>query len=128
MDFPEDRKYAQTHEWAKAEGDVVRVGLTSFALEQLGDIIYLDLPEEGTAVEQGVPFGEIESVKAVGELISPVTGEITEVNEAMMDDLDALADDPWEAGWLLVIAPADLSQLDGLMDAAAYAEHCEKEA
>ena len=128
MDFPEDRKYAQTHEWAKAEGDVVRVGLTSFALEQLGDIIYLDLPEEGTAVEQGVPFGEIESVKAVGELISPVTGEITGVNEAMMDDLDALADDPWEAGWLLVIAPADLSQLDGLMDAAAYAEHCEKEA
>jgi len=128
MDFPSDRKYSGTHEWAKVEGDVVRVGITSFAVEQLGDIIYLDLPEAGTEVQQDAAFGEIESVKAVSELIAPISGEVTAVNEDLMDDLDLVADDPWGEAWLLTVAPDDLGEMDALMDAAAYAEHCEKEA
>jgi glycine cleavage system H protein len=121
MELPNDRKYMQSHEWAKLDGDLVRVGITEFAVEQLGDIIFLDLPEVGTAVRAGAAFGEIESVKAVSDLISPVTGEVREVNEKLMDDLDAFADDPWEAGWMIVVAPEDPSELDGLLDADAYA-------
>ncbi len=128
MEFPEDRRYTETHEWAKVEDDLVRVGITSFAAEQLGDVIYLDLPEAGTSVRQGEPFGEIESVKAVSDLISPVSGEVREVNEPLMDDLDSVSEDPWEAGWMIVVAPDDPSQLEALMDAASYAEHCEEEA
>lgn len=128
MEFPDDRRYAATHEWAKVEGDQVRVGITSFAVEQLGDIIYLDLPEAGHAVQQGAPFGEIESVKAVSELYAPISGEIRAVNEPVTDDLDRIADDPWEGAWLVTIAPDDLAEMDGLMDAEAYAAHCEEEA
>jgi glycine cleavage system H protein len=128
MQLPDDRRYTETHEWAKSDGDLVRVGITSFAVEQLGDIIYLDLPEPGTPVSQGVAFGEIESVKAVSELLSPVTGEVREVNEPLMDDLDAFADDPWEDGWMIAIAPEDAAEVEGLLDAETYAEHCEEEA
>jgi glycine cleavage system H protein len=126
MELPNDRRYTQSHEWAKPDGDVVRVGITEFAVEQLGDIIFLDLPEVGTAVRAGAAFGEIESVKAVSDLISPVTGEVREVNEKLMDDLDAFADDPWEAGWMIVVAPEDTSELDGLLDADAYAAQAEE--
>ncbi len=126
MELPNDRKYMQSHEWAKLDGDLVRVGITEFAVEQLGDIIFLDLPEVGTAVRAGAAFGEIESVKAVSDLISPVTGEVREVNEKLMDDLDAFADDPWEAGWMIVVAPEDPSELDGLLDADAYAAQAEE--
>ncbi len=128
MQYPDDRKYTETHEWAKQHGDLVRVGITSFAAEQLGDIIYLDLPEVGTGVEQSAAFGEIESVKAVSELISPISGEVREVNEELSDDLDAVADDPWDAAWMIAVAPEDLGEMDALMDAEAYAEHCEEEA
>ncbi|MFW5869214.1 MAG: glycine cleavage system protein GcvH [Armatimonadota bacterium] len=127
MEYPDDRKYTETHEWAKVDGDMVRVGITSFAVEQLGDIIYLDLPEVGTAVEQSIPFGEIESVKAVSELISPISGEVREVNEPVMDDLDMVADDPWEAAWMIAVAPDDLGEMDALMDAGAYEAHCAEE-
>ena len=126
MELPNDRRYTQSHEWAKPDGDVVRVGITEFAVEQLGDIIFLDLPEVGTAVRAGAAFGEIESVKAVSDLISPVTGEVREVNEKLMDDLDAFADVPWEAGWMIVVAPEDPSELDGLLDADAYAAQAEE--
>ncbi|HCA46134.1 MAG TPA: glycine cleavage system protein GcvH [Armatimonadetes bacterium] len=126
MELPNDRRYTQSHEWAKLDGDVVRVGITEFAVEQLGDIIFLDLPEVGTAVRAGAAFGEIESVKAVSDLISPVTGEVREVNEKLMDDLDAFADDPWEAGWMIVVAPEDPSELDGLLDADGYAAKAEE--
>lgn len=128
MQFPEDRRYTKTHEWARHDGELVRVGITTFAVEQLGDIIYLDLPEPGTQVEQGTAFGEIESVKAVADLIAPVSGEVREVNEPIMDDLDALAEDPWERAWLIAIAPDDPAEMDALLDAAAYARHCEEEA
>jgi len=126
MDSPDDRRYAQTHEWAMADGDLVRVGITSFATEQLGDIIYLDLPEVGREVEAGAAFGEIESVKAVSDLVAPISGEVREVNEPVADDLDAIADDPWSA-WMIAIAPSDPAQMDALLDAAAYAKLCEDE-
>ncbi len=128
MQFPDDRRYTRTHEWARPEGELIRVGITSFAAEQLGDIIYLDLPDPGTRVDGGAAFGEIESVKAVSDLIAPVTGEVREVNEQLMDDLDLIADDPWEGAWMIVIAPDDPGQLDALLDAEAYAEHCAEEA
>lgn len=128
MDFPDDRRYTETHEWAKLDGDVIRVGITSFAAEQLGDIIYLDLPPAGTPVRKGAAFGEIESVKAVSELISPVSGEVREVNEPLADDLDTVTDDPWEDGWMVAITPDDPSEMGSLLDAEAYARHCEEEA
>lgn len=126
MQIPDDRKYTETHEWAKRDQSLIRVGITSFAAEQLGDIIYLDLPPVGTRVSQGTAFGEIESVKAVSELVAPVSGEIRDVNEPLMDDLDAVTDDPWDAGWMIVIAPDDPSAMDALLDAEAYAAHCEE--
>lgn len=126
MDVPDDRKYSASHEWAMADGDVVRVGITRFAAEQLGDIIYLDLPEVGREVEAGAAFGEIESVKAVSDLIAPISGEVVEVNEPVADDLDAIAADPWSA-WMIAIAPSDPAQMDALLDAAAYATLCAEE-
>jgi len=128
MAVPDDRKYTQTHEWAKVDGDLIRIGITEFAGEQLGDIIFLDLPDVGAQVEQGAAFGEIESVKAVSDLLAPVSGEVVEVNEPLMDELDGVTDDPWEAGWMIAVAPADPSEMDALTDAADYVELCEKEA
>lgn len=126
MDFPDDRRYSKTHEWAMTDGELVRVGITSFAAEQLGDIIYLDLPEVGREVEAGAVFGEIESVKAVSDLIAPISGEVVEVNESVADDLDAIAADPWSA-WMIAIAPSDPAQMNALLAAAAYAKLCEEE-
>ncbi|MGC9320414.1 MAG: glycine cleavage system protein GcvH [Armatimonadota bacterium] len=127
MQIPDDRRYTETHEWAMQDGDVVRVGITAFAIEQLGDVIFLDLPQPATSVSQGTPFGEIESVKAVAELYAPISGEVTETNEALMDDLDRIAEDPWGA-WMIAVAPEDISQLQQLLDADAYAAVCEEEA
>jgi len=128
MEYPDDRKYTETHEWAKVDGELVRVGITSFAAEQLGDIIYLDLPEVGSDVAQGAAFGEIESVKAVSELISPISGEVREVNEALMDDLDAVSDDPWQEAWMIAVAPEEPVEMDELLDAEMYAAYCDEEA
>ncbi len=128
MEFPDDRKYTETHEWAKQHGNLVRVGITRFAVEQLGDVIFLDLPDPSTHVTQGAAFGEIESVKAVSDLISPLSGDIIEVNEKLLDDYDAIADDPYEAAWMIAVAPADPGEMDKLLSAAAYAELCQEEA
>ena len=127
MSMPDDRRYTETHEWAQLDGEVVRVGITAYAVEQLGDVIFLDLPTPSTPVSQGVPFGEIESVKAVSELVSPVSGEVVEANEGLHDDYDALADDPWGA-WMIAIAPDDPSELDALMDADSYEKTLDEEA
>ena len=127
MTFPDDRRYAETHEWAKQEGDVVRVGITAFATEQLGDIVYLDLPEVGKTVAHGEVLGEIESVKAVVELYAPLGGEVVATNADLSDDLDRLGDDPYGQAWLVLIRPEDPAELESLLDAAGYAEHCEEE-
>ena len=117
-------KYAATHEWARVEGDVVVMGISAYAVEKLTDIVYVDLPDAGTAVRAGEPFGEIESVKAVSDLVSPVDGEVIERNEALADDPTGVSTDPYEAGWMVKIRATDLSGLDALMSLADYEQHC----
>jgi glycine cleavage system H protein len=119
---PTDRSYLDSHEWAKIDGDIVTVGITDFAIEQLGELVFLELPENGQTVSKGVAFGEVESVKAVSDLISPVSGEIIEVHNALCEELNPLQSNPHEEGWLLKIKATDTSELDSLKDAAAYEE------
>jgi len=128
MVFPDDRKYTKTHEWAKLEDNLVRVGISSFAVDKLGDIVFLDLPDIGTSITREDSMGEIESVKAVADLYAPVSGEVVEVNSDLMDDLDIVAHAPYEDAWLLLIKAADLTELDSLLDAAAYEKLCKEEA
>ena len=127
MIFPDDRMYTKTHEWAKQEGDLVRVGITEFAIDQLGDIVYLDLPEVGKTVAQRDVLGEIESVKAVAEFYAPVGGQIAEVSSSVLDDLDSIRRDPYGEAWMVVIEAGDLAELSSLLDAAAYEELCIEE-
>ncbi len=124
---PEDLKYTKTHEWARLEGDIVTVGLTDFALEHLQDLVFLELPEPGAPLIKGESFGQIESVKAVSDINSPVNGEVVEVHDELVDDLDTLKKDPYGEGWLVKIKASDPSELEELMDAAAYEKHCKEE-
>ena len=122
MTYPSDLRYAETHEWARAEAGGITVGITKFAVDQLQDLVFIDLPQPGTRVEKGKRFGEIESVKAVSDLISPVTGEITAVNDELRKTLDPLSRDAYSAGWMIKVKPdgAFDSALEGLLDAAGY--------
>lgn len=129
---PEQLLYGKTHEWVRLETDssgakIATVGMTAFALELLSDLVFLNLPEVGQTVAAGEPFGEVESVKAVSDLTSPVDGEVVEVNSQAADKLDTLADDPYESGWLVKIKIADESGLAALLDHAAYQKQCEEE-
>ncbi|MHC4836741.1 MAG: glycine cleavage system protein GcvH [Planctomycetota bacterium] len=119
---PNDRSYLDSHEWALLDGDVVTVGITDFAVEQLGEIVYLDLPDVGQAVSRGDSFGEVESVKAVSDINSPVDGEVVEVNAGLPDELSPLQDEPLTGGWLIKVKVAGAGALDGLKDAASYEE------
>lgn len=118
-----DRKYAESHEWISLSGDVATVGISDFAIAELTDLVYMELPSVGTKVAKGEVFGQVESVKAVSDLYSPVSGEIVEVNEELPDDLARLSDDPYGAGWVLKVQLADTSEVDSLMDEAAYNSH-----
>ena len=126
---PTDRKYLETHEWAKLDGDLIVVGITDFAVEELsngneGDLVYCDLPEVGREIEQGETFGEIESVKAVSDLNAPVGGVIVEINQEIEEHLETLGVDPWKKGWLIKIKPTDANpSLDHMLDAEAYEKH-----
>ncbi len=129
---PEELLYSKTHEWVAVESDqagakVATIGLSAFALEALTDLVFLDLPQVGRNVSAGEPFCEIESVKAVSDLYSPVDGEIIEVNEALADRLEGLSDDPYTNGWFVKIRISDDTALAGLMDHAAYQKQCEQE-
>ncbi len=128
MTFPDDCMYTRTHEWAKQEGELMRVGITEFATDQLGDIVYLDLPEVGKTVAQGDVLGEIESVKAVAEFYAPAGGQVAEVNTSVFDDLDSIRRDPYREAWMVVIEMSDLTELSSLLDAAAYEQLCTEEA
>lgn len=125
--YPKEFRYTKTHEWAKVEGDRVRVGITNYAQEHLGDIVFVELPEVGRQVKQGEPFGVVESVKAVSDCYAPVSGEVVEVNGTLADKPETLNQDPHGAGWMIVIRMSDPGELDNLMDAAAYEKHCEEE-
>ena len=118
--YPSDLKYTRDHEWLRLEGGQARVGITDYAQKQLGDIVYLELPEVGRTLNQGEVFGTIESVKAVSDVIAPLSGEIVEVNEALGSGPEAINDDPYGEGWMVRIRLSDPSQADGLMDADAY--------
>lgn len=120
---PDDRKYSKEHEWAKVEGNGrVRVGITAHAVEELGDVVFFDLPETGTQVVQFQKFGEVESVKAVSDLFSPVSGEVVEVNQGVIDNPETVNEDAWEKGWLIVVQARDESELDNLMTAQEYTD------
>ena len=120
MASPTDRKYTRTHEWCRAEDGAAVIGITQHAVEQLRDLVYVDLPGPGAAVRAGQPFGEIESVKAVSELNSPVSGEVVARNDAAMNDPEAISADPYGNGWLIKVKVAEASEMGSLMDAAAY--------
>jgi glycine cleavage system H protein len=121
--YPATLKYTKDHEWARREGDLVRIGITEFAVEQLGEVTLVDLPNGGAKIENGAHFGDIESVKAVSELFAPVTGEIVEVNTALASKPELVNDSPYEAGWMLLVRPASPADLDKLMDSTAYEAH-----
>lgn len=121
MEYRADRKYAETHEWVMVEGDgIVVVGISDFAQDQLGDIVYVDLPEAGGSVESGDTLAEVESTKSVGEVYAPVAGTIAAVNESLLETPELVNRDPYGDGWLLRIQPAAEPDLEGLMEAAAY--------
>ena len=117
---PEDLKYSKEHEWVRLDGNIAEVGVTVFAQESLGDVVFVDLPAEGTEIEQFAKFGEIESVKAVSDLFSPVGGKIVAVNSAATDAPEVVNEEPYGTGWLIKVELSDTAQLDALMDAAAY--------
>ena len=120
LSFPDDCRYADSHEYARPEGDLVRVGISAYAVDQLGDIVFVDLPEVGTAVTQGSGFGTVESVKAVEDLVAPISGVVEARNEAMLSGPEDLQNDPYGEGWLLLVRAADPAELERLMDAATY--------
>jgi glycine cleavage system H protein len=120
MDVPEDLRYTKDHEWAKAEGSVVRVGITDFAQDALGDVVFVELPEVGKAVEQGGPLGEVESTKSVSQIYSPISGTVAQVNEALKESPEQVNAEPYGSGWLCAIEASDEAQLNSLLDASAY--------
>jgi len=123
MSIPTDRKYSETHEWYLVEGDIVTLGITQFAADELTDITYIELPREGTRIEAGKPCGELESVKATSELFSAVSGEVVARNAELADHPELVNEDAFGAGWMLKIRVQDRSPLESLMDAAAYQAH-----
>jgi glycine cleavage system H protein len=125
--IPEDLRYTAEHEWVAGDGSgPVRVGITQFAQEALGDIVYVDLPEEGTAVRAGEPLGEVESTKSVSEIYAPISGTVVARNATLADEPELINAEPYAAGWLLEIAPDDPGAVRGLLDAAAYRELTEQ--
>ena len=125
---PSDLKYTKSHEWVRDNGDgTVTLGITDHAQELLGDLVFVEVPESGTDVEAGGEIAVVESVKAASDVYSPVSGEVTESNEALADAPESVNDSPYENGWICKIRLSDAGELEGLMDADSYAEHAESE-
>jgi glycine cleavage system H protein len=122
LNLPDDLRYAENHEWAKTSGGKIRVGIDDYAQDQLGDIVFVELPEVGDTLQKGEEFGTVESVKAVAELVLPVSGTVASVNGHLEDTPGLVNQDPYGDGWMLEIAPADPSGMDDLMDKSAYLE------
>lgn len=120
MNVPDELRYTKDHEWVKLDGDRARVGVTDYAQDALGDVVYVQVPEVGTAVALGESFSEVESTKSVSDIYAPVTGTIVEVNTDLADSPQRLNDDPYGEGWIAVIEISDGSQVSSLLDAAAY--------
>ena len=120
--YPDDRRYSREHEWVRVEGSTAVIGITSFAASELGDIVYVELPEVGAHLSQFSSFGVVESVKAVSDLFAPASGEVTETNGDLRASPELLNTDPFGAGWIATVMLTDASELEGLLDAASYAE------
>jgi glycine cleavage system H protein len=118
--YPDDLRYHREHDWARVEGDEATLGITWFAQDSLGELVHYEAPEEGATVERDASYGEVESVKAVSDLISPLSGEVIEVNAAVVTAPETVNEDPYGAGWLIRIRLSDASQVDDLLDADAY--------
>jgi glycine cleavage system H protein len=125
---PTSLKYTKEHEWVKLEGNKVTIGITDHAQSALGDVVFVELPSVGDTLEAGKPMGVVESVKAVSDVYCPVSGTVTTVNEVLLDTPETLNQDAFGAGWMVELEVADLSQIDGLMDAAQYEEFLQEEA
>jgi glycine cleavage system H protein len=120
MNVPDDLRYSSDHEWARLEDGKVRVGITDFAQDTLGDVVFVQLPDVGAKLDAGGTFGEVESTKSVSDLYAPVAGTVVEVNADLADNPNRLNDDPYGEGWICLIEPDDPGQLDALLDAAGY--------
>ncbi|MBE9545647.1 MAG: glycine cleavage system protein GcvH [Proteobacteria bacterium] len=120
LNFPEDVRYSESHEWVKVAGDTAKLGITDYAQDQLGDIVFVELPDVGESFEKGAEYGTVESVKAVSELYMPVSGEIVAINDALEDAPELVNNTPFSDGWMIEIKLDDSSELDALMDKDAY--------
>jgi glycine cleavage system H protein len=120
MNVPDELRYSPDHEWVRVEGDRLRVGITDYAQDALGDVVFVELPETGSSVDAGGPIGEVESTKSVSEIYAPVAGTVVEVNSDLGDAPQRLNDDPYGEGWICVIEAAESGSIDGLLDAAGY--------
>ena len=125
--FPDDLRYTRDHEWVRVEGDRGRIGITHYAQKQLGDVVYLELPEVGRQIKEHETFGTVESVKAVSELFAPVAGEVVETNQPLQQAPEKINTDPYGDGWMVVVKLAEAAAVQGLMDAAAYKAYVESE-
>ncbi len=122
MSYPDDLRYSKEHEWVRVDGSQATIGITSFAADELGDIVFVELPDVGAALRQFGSFGVVESVKAVSDLYAPISGEVVEVNEALRESPELLNSDAYGEGWIVRVEVADQNEVDALLDAAAYRE------
>jgi glycine cleavage system H protein len=120
MQYPDDLKYAENHEWARVEGDRVRMGISDYAQDALGDVVYVELPEVGSSLSQGDAFAEVESTKSVADVYAPVSGTVVEVNSVLEETPELVNSDPYGEGWFALIDPSDRAELDNLKDSATY--------
>lgn len=127
MNIPADLKYSKEHEWIRVEDDVATIGITDYAQEELGDIVNVELPDEGDTFAKDEAFGAVESVKASSEIFSPVGGKVVEVNEPLFDGPEMLNEDPYDEGWMVKLEMSDAGELDELMDAEAYQQYIQEE-
>lgn len=122
MNIPEDLRYSAEHEWVRVEGELLRVGVTDYAQDSLGDVVFVELPDVGRSLASGESFGEVESTKSVSDLFAPVAGTVVEINSGLPDSPERINDDPYGQGWMVVIEPSDPNAIEGLLDAAGYRE------
>lgn len=127
IEIPEELKYTDEHEWAKIEDELVVIGITDYAQDALGEIVYIELPSEGDEITKGDSFGGVESTKSVSDLYAPVSGEVIEVNESLLDSPETINEDPYGDGWLIKVRIHDSDEFDELMDSEQYSEFIEKE-
>ncbi|HKQ33154.1 MAG TPA: glycine cleavage system protein GcvH [Thermodesulfobacteriota bacterium] len=127
VQIPDELKYTGDNEWAMEEGDLLVIGITDYAQDALGEIVYIELPSEGDEITKGDPFGAVESTKAVSDLYAPISGDVVEVNDVLLDTPEAINGDPYGEGWMIKVRPYDSKELKDLMDYEEYSEYVEKE-